>query len=210
MSRAVLESHPPDGELGRKGDQLRGGEEWYLGASQFRRRLVSGGFIFHRVPEQRTAMDYVVRVMCGPVQGRSGQGETESGKRPGGYLLNAWGEGGNCSPAWAPDGSYIIHTERTGSRPVRSPARLGGAQSGPLMSRYCSVSGRTLISDGLESADKMVKQLSRISGPGALPKFLAYSWQIMSRTPPAILTRSMFSASLSCSCNGMYVASNTI
>ncbi|MBW2388450.1 MAG: glycosyltransferase [Deltaproteobacteria bacterium] len=90
VSRAVLEGHPHDGDLGRKGDELRGGEEWYLGASEFRRRLVTGGFIFHRVPEERTGMDYVQRVMCGPVE-RLAQSSTANGEaRRGGYLLSAW------------------------------------------------------------------------------------------------------------------------
>lgn len=90
VSRAVLENNPHDGDLGRRGDELRGGEEWYLGASEFRRRLVSGGFIFHRVPQERTAMNYVLRVMCGPVARPSRQPAAEAENRPGGYLLEAW------------------------------------------------------------------------------------------------------------------------
>jgi len=34
------------------------------------------------------------------------------------YISNDQMERGDCSPAWAPDGSYIINTARTGSRPV--------------------------------------------------------------------------------------------
>ncbi len=89
VCRDVLEGTPHDTELGRMGGELRGGEEWYLGDPRYRRRLVSGGYIFHRVPEQRTQMDYVLRVMCGPsVRPLARPSMTK--RLMDSYLLNAW------------------------------------------------------------------------------------------------------------------------
>ncbi len=89
VSREVLRDAPHDTELGRKGTEKCGGEEWYLGDPRYRRRLVSGAYISHRIPRERTQMSYVLRVMCAPATHRLA--------RPGGwrnplhsYLLNAW------------------------------------------------------------------------------------------------------------------------
>lgn len=91
VAREVLESRPHDPSLGRRGRELVGGEEWYLGAGEFHRRFVSGGHIFHHVPEQRTGMDYVLRVICAPAVAKLHDTAKSDHKNiPGSYLLNAW------------------------------------------------------------------------------------------------------------------------
>jgi glycosyltransferase involved in cell wall biosynthesis len=58
--RELLLENPHDPVLGRTGEELVGGEEWYLGHSRFSRRLVAGAFIFHKVPQARFELDYLV------------------------------------------------------------------------------------------------------------------------------------------------------
>jgi glycosyltransferase involved in cell wall biosynthesis len=60
-ARRILEVHPFDPELGRRGDGLRGGEEWYLGDARFRRRFVAAAVVFHRVGAERQGVDYLAR-----------------------------------------------------------------------------------------------------------------------------------------------------
>jgi glycosyltransferase involved in cell wall biosynthesis len=60
-ARHHLISRPFKPELGRKGDSLKGGEEWFLGESRYRRRFVSGAYVFHKVPEERMNADYMAR-----------------------------------------------------------------------------------------------------------------------------------------------------
>jgi glycosyltransferase involved in cell wall biosynthesis len=60
-ARKLLLEEPYDPTLGRKGDQLGGGEEWYLGDSRFRRRLVTEAYVFHKVPAERLSIDYLAR-----------------------------------------------------------------------------------------------------------------------------------------------------
>ncbi len=92
VRRTLLRAHPHDPELGRRGEELRGGEEWYLGDERFRRRLVTGAYIFHRIPKTRMQMEYVERVMCGPMKQFAGEHAPLSNVRhwPGRYLAQAW------------------------------------------------------------------------------------------------------------------------
>ncbi len=60
-ARRHLISRPFNPELGRKGDSLKGGEEWFLGESRYRRRFVSGAYVFHKVPENRMNADYFAK-----------------------------------------------------------------------------------------------------------------------------------------------------
>jgi len=63
--RELLISNPFNSELGRKGDVLIGGEEWYLGDSRFRRRFVAGAYVLHKVPTERMTVDYFVKRSLG-------------------------------------------------------------------------------------------------------------------------------------------------
>ncbi len=62
-SRAVFEARSFDTQLGRKGDSLVGGEEWYLGRSEFMRRFVSGASVYHLVTRARMEPGYLVKRM---------------------------------------------------------------------------------------------------------------------------------------------------
>jgi len=57
-SRHHLIARPFNPELGRKGDSLKGGEEWYLGEACYRRRFIAGAYVFHKIPEKRMKADY--------------------------------------------------------------------------------------------------------------------------------------------------------
>lgn len=62
-SRALLTEHAFDARLGRTGDDLSGGEEWYLGDPRFRRRFVAAATVFHQVPVARMQPRYFVKRM---------------------------------------------------------------------------------------------------------------------------------------------------
>lgn len=63
--RELLIANPFNPELGRKGEALIGGEEWYLGDSRFRRRFVAGAYVLHKVPTERMTVDYFVKRSLG-------------------------------------------------------------------------------------------------------------------------------------------------
>lgn len=58
--QSILLTHKFDPALGRKGSLLIGGEEWYLGKKEFKRRFAAAAFVFHKIPEKRMKMDYFV------------------------------------------------------------------------------------------------------------------------------------------------------
>lgn len=58
--QSILLTHKFDPALGRKGSLLIGGEEWFLGKKEFKRRFVAAAFVFHKIPEKRMKMDYFV------------------------------------------------------------------------------------------------------------------------------------------------------
>ncbi len=58
--RSILINNKFDILLGRKGKKLMGGEEWFLGKKEYRRRFVAKAFVFHKIPEKRMEMDYFV------------------------------------------------------------------------------------------------------------------------------------------------------
>lgn len=89
VNRSLLEDRPHDPSLGRCGGELRGGEEWYLGDPSFKRRMVEGGYIFHHAKEDRTHLDYALRISCAPAP-RPAPTTNGSRKVRGSYLLNAW------------------------------------------------------------------------------------------------------------------------
>ena len=60
-ARSLLEREGFDPELGRKGKQLAGCEDWFLGESRFKRRFVSGADVFHKVPEERLTVSYLAK-----------------------------------------------------------------------------------------------------------------------------------------------------
>ena len=62
-SRKLLLEEGFDCRLGRTGDDLMGGEEWFLGSSRFRRRFVSGAVVFHKVGAERMTPEYLVKRM---------------------------------------------------------------------------------------------------------------------------------------------------
>lgn len=59
--RSILIKNKFDALLGRKGQKLMGGEEWFLGKKKYRRRFVAKAFVFHKIPEERMKMEYFVR-----------------------------------------------------------------------------------------------------------------------------------------------------
>ena len=59
--KKILLSHPFNPELGRKGEKLIGGEEWFLGDARYRRRFVAGSYVFHVVPESRMDINYLAQ-----------------------------------------------------------------------------------------------------------------------------------------------------
>jgi glycosyltransferase involved in cell wall biosynthesis len=61
--RSVLMEHVFDARLGRTGEDLTGGEEWYLGDARFCRRFVAAATVFHRVPVERMEPRYFVKRM---------------------------------------------------------------------------------------------------------------------------------------------------
>ena len=63
--KSILLTHKFDPALGRKGSLLTGGEEWFLGGKQFKRRFVANAFVFHKIPEKRMKMDYFVNRLKG-------------------------------------------------------------------------------------------------------------------------------------------------
>ncbi|GAG25842.1 unnamed protein product, partial [marine sediment metagenome] len=63
--RKLLITHPFNSELGRKGESLVGGEEWYLGDSRFRRRFVAGAYVLHKVPGERMSTNYFAKRSLG-------------------------------------------------------------------------------------------------------------------------------------------------
>jgi len=101
------------------------------------------------------------------------------------YLLNAWGQAGNCSPAWAPDGSYIIHTERTGSRPV---ARSDFDAAGPtlheadhfmLLANLCECSRYLTHSERVSNdGNWLVMAMAPSDGPLVSGKREIWIWEI--------------------------------
>ena len=58
--RSILIKNKFDTSLGRKGKKLMGGEEWFLGKKEYRRRFVAKAFVFHKIPEERMKMEYFV------------------------------------------------------------------------------------------------------------------------------------------------------
>jgi len=62
-SRTLLLEEGFDARLGRTGDDLMGGEEWFLGSPRFRRRFVSGAVVFHQVNAERMTPEYLVKRM---------------------------------------------------------------------------------------------------------------------------------------------------
>ncbi|MCH7868140.1 MAG: glycosyltransferase [Myxococcales bacterium] len=62
-SRTLLMEHAFDARLGRTGEDLTGGEEWYLGDQRFRRRFVAAATVFHQVPVERMQPRYFVKRM---------------------------------------------------------------------------------------------------------------------------------------------------
>lgn len=60
-SRALLEREGFDPELGRRGSELAGCEDWFLGESRFKRRFVYGADVFHKVPEERLSTEYLAK-----------------------------------------------------------------------------------------------------------------------------------------------------
>jgi glycosyltransferase involved in cell wall biosynthesis len=92
FARDILDKTPHDPKLGRVGEHLAGGEEWYLGDPAFRRRFVPGAFIFHQVPDERTQMDHLQRMIDAPSPA-SGWGPASGVARfslPGSLPLRAW------------------------------------------------------------------------------------------------------------------------
>lgn len=76
-SRAVLEARAFDTTLGRKGDSLVGGEEWYLGRSEFKRRFVTGATVYHLVTRERMQPEYLVkRMYFGTLSRKLSQGDS--------------------------------------------------------------------------------------------------------------------------------------
>lgn len=59
-SQSILLSHKFDPKLGRKGSSLIGGEEWFLGKKDYKKRFVASAFVLHKIPEKRMEMDYFV------------------------------------------------------------------------------------------------------------------------------------------------------
>lgn len=62
-SRELLVEHPFDVRLGRTGEDLAGGEEWFLGEDRYRRRFVPGATVYHQVTVERMQPAYFVRRM---------------------------------------------------------------------------------------------------------------------------------------------------
>jgi len=101
------------------------------------------------------------------------------------YLLNDWTEGGNCSPAWAPDGNYIIHTERTSSRPVArsdfddSAPTLHEADHFLRLADVCECSSYLIHSERVSNDGKwMVVAMEPGNGPQASGKREIWIWEI--------------------------------
>jgi glycosyltransferase involved in cell wall biosynthesis len=63
--QSLLKDNPFNPELGRKGETLMGGEEWFLGNSRFRRRFITGAYVFHKVPPERQSRNYFARRFLG-------------------------------------------------------------------------------------------------------------------------------------------------
>jgi glycosyltransferase involved in cell wall biosynthesis len=80
-SRQLLLEQGFDSHLGRSGDDLMGGEEWFLGSSRFRRRFVSGALVFHQVTAARMTPEYLVKRMFYGTQSRQRR-QRESGEVP--------------------------------------------------------------------------------------------------------------------------------
>jgi glycosyltransferase involved in cell wall biosynthesis len=59
--RELLIKNPFDPDLGRKGDTLAGGEEWFLGDARFNKYFCAGAYVFHKVPRERMQADYLAR-----------------------------------------------------------------------------------------------------------------------------------------------------
>lgn len=62
-SRILLLEHGFDAELGRNGDDLGGGEEWFLGDARYRRRFVPDATVYHQVTVERMQPAYFVERM---------------------------------------------------------------------------------------------------------------------------------------------------
>ncbi len=81
--RDLLEAEAFDPALGRKGDALVGGEDWFLGESRFRRRFVAGADVFHKIPEARLSREYLAK--------RSADARTQSRSAPSRHTSAAGG-----------------------------------------------------------------------------------------------------------------------
>lgn len=59
--REILEAEAFDPALGRRGEALVGGEDWFLGEARFRRLFVAGADVFHKVPKERLERAYLAK-----------------------------------------------------------------------------------------------------------------------------------------------------
>lgn len=69
--KSILMRRKFDESLGRRGASLVGGEEWFLGESQYQRRFVAQAYVFHKVTKQRMSMDYLAKRLFGAKQQRN-------------------------------------------------------------------------------------------------------------------------------------------
>jgi hypothetical protein len=87
------------------------------------------------------------------------------------YISNQEMARGDCSPSWAPDGSYFLTTARTTSRPVLKTAFSVGTSGG-------SVSASTYFV-GLDTSEKFYIHGQRVSNDG---KYIAFGGKIFAGT----------------------------
>jgi len=83
------------------------------------------------------------------------------------YISNTEMQRGDCSPAWAPDGSYLITTARTTSRPVLKAGFSVGSSGG-------SVTASTYFV-GLDTTDQFYIHGERVANNG---KYVAFGGKI--------------------------------
>lgn len=59
--RSLLIARQFSDELGRKGNVLTGGEEWFLGSSKYRKYFSAGAYVLHKVSIKRMTPEYLAR-----------------------------------------------------------------------------------------------------------------------------------------------------
>lgn len=65
VKREILLDNPFDENLGRKGQLLTGGEEWFLSDSRFKRRFIKAAYVLHKVGKERMTPDYFAKRFVG-------------------------------------------------------------------------------------------------------------------------------------------------